>query len=250
MAEPFQARDANERGLLKRVAGRMTRQAAVHELETLLAEADCVRDVTLENLRRLGERHGVDLECQLLTLRRTLYRRFLEHCLLDYSLSETEVEDLEHLRRLLHLADEDVAHLQDQVSRQVYGAAVEDVLADHRLDEEEESFLRRLRQDLDLAEYHADRIYGEGFRRAQQRLLSRSAITSSFLAPDGAVVELSGSSPRGIEGAIQAAVDESAQALPHLAWARLADLRIQVESGRVVSWRVTLEAGMEGSADG
>lgn len=249
MAEPFEPRVTEGDGLLSRVAGRVTRVGAARELETILAEADCVRDVTLENIRTLGERHGIDLGSQLRTLRRNLYRRFLEHCLLDFALSEAEAGDLEHLRILLHLADDDVARIQDQVSREVYGAAVHEVLADHRLDEEEVEFLKRLRENLDLAEYHANRIVEEERRRAQQRLLSQTAIHSSFLAPEGCVIELTGVSREGVQAAIQTAIDEAALALPSLAWAELGELRVQIESGRVVKWAVKLRAGVEPHAE-
>lgn len=244
MAEPFEPQPSRSDGLLSRMAGRVTRADAVRELETILAEADCVRDVTLERVQALGERHGIDLAVQLRTLRRNLYRRFFEHCLLDYTLSEAEVEDIEHLRALLHLDDEDVARIQDQVSRQVYGAAVHEVLDDHRLDDEEVRFLKGLRENLDLSEYHANRIVEEERRRSQQRLLSQAAVRSSFLSPEGYVIELTGVSREGVQAAIQTAVDEAAQALPSLAWAELGELRIQIEDGRVVKWAVKLRAGV------
>lgn len=245
MAEPFEPRAPEQEGLLSRVAGRVTRVGAARELETILAEAQCVRDVALEKIQALGERHGIDLAFQLRTLRCNLYRRFLEHCLLDFSLSESEVADIEHLRTLLHLQDGDVARIQDQVSRQVYGAAVHEVLEDHRLDEEEVQFLKRLRENLDLAEYHAERIVEEERRRSQQRLLSRTAIHSSFLAPEGCVIDLAGVSREGVQAAIQTAIDEASQALPSLAWAELGELRVQIESGRVVKWAVKLRAGVQ-----
>jgi len=249
VAEPFEARSTGGDGLLSRVAGRVTRASAARELETMLAEAECVRDVTLERIRELGERHGIDLELQLRSLRRNLYQRFLEHCLLDYTFSEAEIEDVEHLRKLLCLEDRDVAHIQDQVSRQIYGAAVQEVLEDHRLDEDEVAFLHGLRDNLDLPEVHANRILEEERRRSRQRLLSHAADRSSFLAPDGVVLELEGSSPRGVEGAIEAAVDQASQALPQLAWAELGELKVRIESGRIVEWTVKLRAGIRAGGD-
>lgn len=246
MAEPFEPRVVERDGLLSKVTSRVTRAGAIRELETLLAEAECVRDVTLDSVRTLGERHGVDLVLQLRTLRRNLYRRLLEHCLLDFSLSETEVEDLDHLRRILCLEDHDVAAIQDQVSRQVYGAAVEDVLADHHLDDEEVEFLRKLRSDLDLSAYHANRIVEEGRRRSQARLLAqRGGLRTSFLAPQETVIQLEGVSSRGLEGAVQAAVDQASEAFPKLAWGQVSDVVVQIESGRIVSWKVKVRAGLK-----
>lgn len=251
MAEPFQTRapDADEQGLLSRVTGRRSRAETVRALESLLAEADRVCDVTRGQVTAVGERHGIDLEAQLRTARRNLYRRFLEHCLDDFMLSDLEVEDLNHLKTALHLSDADVDHIQNRVTREVYGCAVETVLEDHLVDDEEKSFLKRLREDLDVSEFHASQIFEEGLRRAQQRSLAGTAIESAFLRPDGEPIELEGSSRVGLNEAIQAVVDLAAERMPGLAWADLSDVRVRISDGRIVQWRVRLTAAAGQESD-
>ena len=245
MVEPFQSRqpDPQTEGLLSRVAGRRSRAATVRELESLLAEADRLRDVTSEHVAAVGERHGVDLLAQLRTARRNLYRRFLEHCLEDFMLSDLEVEDLRHLKEVLHLTDTDVAHIQNRVARDVYGCAVETVLEDNAVDEEERAFLKRLRGDLDIPDFHASQLYEDGLRRAQQRALASTTLESAFLQPDGRPLELEGSSRVGLAEAIQAVVDQLEERAPGLAWADVTDVRVRVSDGRVVQWSVRLRAG-------
>jgi flavin-binding protein dodecin len=202
-----------------------------------------VRDVSVERVHKLSESHGIDLHEQLRTPRRNLYRRFLEHCLLDCSLTEEEAEELTHLRKLLHLGDSDVAHVHDAVSRAVYGAALGDVLDDHRLDEDEERFLKHLRDELGMSEVDATRMYEEEARRAQQRLLSTTPHGGMLASREG-VVELKGGSTVGLQDAIQAVVDESCHALPNLSWAELSELRVRIESGHIAEWQIKLKAGL------
>ena len=246
MAEPFQTRTPeppDEGGLLSKVTGRRARAETVRALESLLAEAERICDVTGDHVASVGERHGIDLAAQLRTARRNLYRRFLEHCLADYMLSDLEVEDLEHLKDVLHLSDPDVAHIQNRVSRDVYGAALESVLEDHRVDEEERRFLKRLRADLDLSEFHASQMFEEELRRSQQRALDETRIDSSFLNSDGDAVELEGSSRLGLAEAVQAVVDQAAARMPGLAWADVTDVRVRISDGRINQWSVRLRAG-------
>lgn len=243
MAEPFARRPSSGVSLSARIIGRRAGRTAVRELEALLARAKRVRDVSIERVQKLSESHGIDFRERLRTPRRNLYRRFLEHCLLDCSLTEEEAEELAHLRKLLHLADSDVAHVHDAVSRAVYGAALEDVLDDHRLDEDEERFLKHLRAELGMSDVDASRMYEQETRRAQQRLLS-TAPNANLLASHEGVIQLKGGSTVGLQDAVQAVVDESCHALPHLSWAELSEVRVRIESGHIAEWQVKLKAGL------
>lgn len=243
MAEPFARRPSSGASLAARIVGRRAGRTAVRELEALLARARRVRDVSLDRVQRLSDTHGIDLRERLRTPRRNLYRRFLEHCLLDCTLTEEEADELAHLRKLLYLADADVAHVHDAVSRAVYGAALEDVLDDYKLDEDEERFLQRLRGELGMSEVDASRMYEEESRRAQQRLLS-SSLSRGIVASRQGVVELNGASTVGLQDAIQSVVDSSSHALPHLSWAELSEVRVRIESGRVAEWQIKLKAGL------
>lgn len=246
MAEPFQTRGSEsgeDGGFLSKVTGRLARAETVRALESVLAEAERVCDVSGDHIAAVGDRHGIDLAAQLRTARRGLYRRFLEHCLADYMLSDREVEDLKHLKELLHLTDPDVAHLQNLVSRDVYGAALETVLEDHRVDEEERRFLKHLRADLDLSEFHASQMFEEELRRSQQRTLETTEIESAFLTAEGEPIELEGSSRVGFAEAVQSVVDQATESLPGLAWAEVSNVSVRVSDGRITQWRVRLRAG-------
>lgn len=244
MTEPFTRHSPSESGLAA-LLGRRVRRTAVRELEAVLARAKRLRDVSVERVQELSEAHGIDLRDRLRTPRKNLYRRFLEHCLLDCTLSEDESEELAHLRRLLHLDEDDVAHVHDTVARAVYGAAIEEVLQDHKLDEDEEKFLLRLREELGLAEADASRMYEQGARKAQQRLLSSSPDNAGFLATRDGAVELKGASTTGLQEAVQTVVDESCHALPHLSWAELSEVRVRIESGHIAEWQIKLKAGLK-----
>jgi flavin-binding protein dodecin len=218
---------------------------SLRALEDLLARADRIRDVSVQQVNELTERYGVDFGRRFLGARRNLYRRYFEHCLDDRALSADESEELTHLRNLLQLGSQDVMDLHDEVGHEIYGAAIDEVLADHRLDPDESEFLTRLRKELGLSEGAAERLYQEGEQRSKQRFLERAASHDHvFVAPRERTLELSGASHTSLEDAVRRAIQEACQAVPELCRFDVTEIRGEVASGGVTSWQVTLKAGM------
>jgi len=56
-------------------------------------------------------------------------------------------------------------------------------------------------------------------------------------------IELTGSSPKGIEQAIANAVAKASQTLHNLRWFQVIDTRGEIEKGKVAHWQVTLKVG-------
>ncbi len=247
MAQPFELRDAPKDGPLARLfGGRGGGGGTVAEIESLLARAARVREVTPESVAELAARHAVDLSVRLRTARKSLYRRFLEHCLTDGALSADENADLIHLRALLRLENDDVERVHDDVAVAVYGEAVTQVLQDHKLDPDERAFLERLRGDLGLEPDVAARLYEQGSESARQRYLQRAiAPESVVVAGHGARLELVGESEKSLEDAVRAALDPATRAVPDLQWAEVREIRTELAQGRIARWRVKLRAGLD-----
>jgi flavin-binding protein dodecin len=56
-------------------------------------------------------------------------------------------------------------------------------------------------------------------------------------------IELTGSSPRGMEAAIANAVAKASQTLHNLRWFQVTDTRGEIEGGKVAHWQVTVKVG-------
>ena len=56
-------------------------------------------------------------------------------------------------------------------------------------------------------------------------------------------IELTGSSPRGIEDAIANAVGKAAKTMHNLRWFQVTDTRGEIEGGKVAHWQVTMKVG-------
>jgi len=56
-------------------------------------------------------------------------------------------------------------------------------------------------------------------------------------------IELTGSSPKGLEDAIANAVKKASQTLHNLRWFQVTDTRGEIEDGKVAHWQVTMKVG-------
>lgn len=56
-------------------------------------------------------------------------------------------------------------------------------------------------------------------------------------------IELTGSSPKGIQEAISNALAKASKTLHNLRWFQVVDTRGEIEGGKVAHWQVTVKVG-------
>lgn len=245
MSGPFENTPEVSGGLGSRLLGRKARGAAARDIEALLAGTADLSEVTADHVAAVASGHGIEM-ARLQSQCRDLYRRYLEYCLVDHSLSDAEVRDLAHLRSVLALTDAGALEVHEEVACAVYGAAVKEVLSDHRLDPQEEAFLKRIRDDLAIDAETATRALEEGRRKARQRYLSTVVSSDDILVASQEVkLEIEGSSAESIEGAVADALQEAATVLPGLKRVQIASLEADVADGDVSRWYVKLKAVLD-----
>ena len=57
------------------------------------------------------------------------------------------------------------------------------------------------------------------------------------------LLELTGSSPTGIEDAVQTALAKDSESVRNIHWFEVVETRGHVEDGKVAHWQVTIKAG-------
>ncbi len=57
------------------------------------------------------------------------------------------------------------------------------------------------------------------------------------------LVELTGSSSAGIEGAVQNAISKASESIHNIRWFQVVDTRGHVENGAIQHWQVTVKVG-------
>ena len=56
-------------------------------------------------------------------------------------------------------------------------------------------------------------------------------------------IELTGSSEKGIEDAVQSALAKASETIHNLRWFEVTDNRGHIEDGRIAHWQVTIKVG-------
>jgi dodecin len=56
-------------------------------------------------------------------------------------------------------------------------------------------------------------------------------------------IELTGSSPKGLDEAIGNAIKKASKSLHNLRWFQVIDTRGEIEDGKVAHWQVTMKVG-------
>ena len=57
------------------------------------------------------------------------------------------------------------------------------------------------------------------------------------------MIELVGSSPEGIEGAVNSALAKANSSVHSMRWLEVGDIRGHIEDGKVAHWQVTVKVG-------
>jgi len=65
------------------------------------------------------------------------------------------------------------------------------------------------------------------------------------------ILELTGSSSKGVEDAVEQAISRAGETLHNLRWFEVTDVRGQIEGGKLDHWQVTLKIGftLDGNED-
>lgn len=183
MALPFREEALLPPGFLQRILGRKPPLNAIRELNNIFARAKSIRDVPANASETIAARYNRNLFRSHKTELETLYKLYLTHCLTDRELTDAEIEDLGHLKRLLGLNDNGVGRIHEVISGVIYRKSLDDVIADGRLDEQERLFLEKLRSNLRLPEHFAKKLYASGTQEFIQRFMD-TATSDQRLSPD------------------------------------------------------------------
>lgn len=170
-----------KRSIMQRVMGQHPDENAVIEINNLLA-AKPVRQITRREIDQVAQVYKTDVLSQFQLNMEEFYAVYLNHCFEDCTLSEEELQDLQHLRQLLQLDEKAVSNLHAKIGQQVYKTSFEKAVADGRLTAEEKTFLEKLEADLKLPEELAASISREVRGNFMQNYVS-SIIADERLSP-------------------------------------------------------------------
>lgn len=152
------------------------------EVNNLLAKNELLK-ISQNDICEIASRYGKSVLTKSNSVLNEIYKDYLNHCLIDKQLSETELEELKHLKNILSLTDNNVLAIHNNVVGNIYHKSMTEVVSDGEIDKSEEKFLEKLRTDLHLSEEIANKI-SEQVRGKFVQDFFDNAVSDERLSPE------------------------------------------------------------------
>ena len=88
-----------------------------------------------------------------------------------------------------------------------------------------------------------DNGFKSGPERTSSRASGRDSIAHTMSEHTYKLIELVGSSPKGIEAAVENAIRRAGKTIRNLRWFEVVETRGHLENGAIAHWQVTIKAG-------
>lgn len=169
-------------GFIQRVLGQQVKENVILEINNLLAEKE-FNTIQVDDIQAIAAKYGVNLALDYDTEVRDFYKAYLQTCLEDKFISDSELEDLKHLKYILGINDKHIDEIHHDLAGKIYKSEVQKIIKDGELDEEERNFIEKLQNDLKLATDVAAKIYQKSGQELIQSFMS-AALEDSQLTPE------------------------------------------------------------------
>ena len=159
MEKIFKKNEGRKPNFFQRLFKKRPKQNFIIEIENLLCDyeediskisADMIYNI--ESFYKIGE---TDFQDE----RERLYDVFLNKCLYDEYLSDTEKKNLNHLKSILHISDDYAKIRMETEAEKIYKNKVEAAISDSKLEESEMEELENIRDNLGVSERAGVNIY-------------------------------------------------------------------------------------------
>ena len=171
----YKYRQYHKPNILQKLFKLTPKENALVAVNNLLEQyQDNITQLSLDEVMAVADDYKVNLRNKFTGERKELFRFYLEHCLQDEALSEQEMAELAHLRKLLFLSQREVNTLVEEAGRPIYNRRVKDNIADGRLSDKEEQNLDRLKKSLLLPDRVAENIYAKHAREYLQAYMDEA----------------------------------------------------------------------------
>jgi hypothetical protein len=176
MSSPvFQKKELAKKSFWQSLIGSNPKENAVTEINNLLAEK-ALLEISIEDIARIEEQYDIDISKSMQDQAQAWFKQYLEFCLNDKLISETEEKEIRHLGYLLDIPSEILSHIYHELAGKIYKEGVASALQDERYTDEEHLWLERLqaslRMEKEIAEEMHKKMRFDVFTTGANRLLA------------------------------------------------------------------------------
>ena len=157
---PFQKVSFIKRSFFQKLFKQYPTDNAIIELNNLLS-SKVIKTITPKDIELIEVKYNLSLATEFSLNVQEFYAVYLNHCLKDKMLSNDELDELQHLKKVFSLNDTLIENIHTRIGKVVYKKSFEEAVSDGRLSEDEKRFLDKLEMDLKLPKNLVDKISSE-----------------------------------------------------------------------------------------
>ncbi len=178
----YNQKNLQKPSFFQKILGQKIKDNAIIEVNNLLAEKD-LKQIQIDDIHKIELAYGVSFAVDFENELQDFYKSYLKSCLEDKFISDSELQDLRDLKRILGLNDRQITLIHKELAGQIYKSEVEKVIQDGELDEDERLFIEKLQNDLKLPNDIANTIYKQSGQELIQQFM-HNAIADARLTPE------------------------------------------------------------------
>lgn len=152
-------------------------------IENILAEKVRIDEISNDDITAIEKKYKIDIFSDHRDNLCTIFKKYLEYCLIDTNLSSDELKNLEYLKKVFGLSDRDVNSIFNDVGQKVYSKSIEQAISDGKLSDKERDFLRSLQTNLKLDDKIAKSILQQKAKPYIDQAV-QEAISDERLSPE------------------------------------------------------------------
>lgn len=156
----FQTKPLSNTSFFQKLFKQFPQENAVIELNNLLASKPLLH-ISHNDVKQIESRYKLSLNKEFKLNLEEFYAVYLNYCLADKVLNDSELNELNHLKHILNLDDNTINKLHEKIGEIIYKKSFQEAIADGRLTKTEEEFLAKLENTLRLPKALADKISSE-----------------------------------------------------------------------------------------
>ncbi|PAC29227.1 hypothetical protein [Flectobacillus sp. BAB-3569] len=177
----YTLRPLNNQSFFQRLFNQLPEENSVIELNNLLATKPilCISQTDIDGIEN---RYKLSMLNEFRLNLEEFYAVYLNYCLVDKVLTDTELQELSHLKKILGLDDKTIENLHIKIGEIVYKQSLQEAVSDGRLTKIEIEFLEELENTLRLPKELAYKISYETRSLYVQNFVSK-IINNKRLSP-------------------------------------------------------------------
>jgi hypothetical protein len=172
----------SKRSFFQKLFKQHSQENAVKELNNLLSSKPILQ-VSKREIEAIENKYEVNILREFKLNLEEFYAVYLNQCLKDKNLDDSELEELKHLKSILNLDEKSVDKLHSKLGELIYKQSFKEAVSDGRLTRVEKVFLNKLETDLKLPEVLANETSSETRQSFMSNYVAQ-IVANQRLSPD------------------------------------------------------------------